>query len=481
MAFNLQQAPSYYKSGDKLPGADPAIAAFVKENLKKVLHIPPGNKVLANHPSFSLLRPDPVPLAKILEECTHIPKPHHILYVSLPFCLPTQPENCGFCLFPKVDLQNRSQIRTYLDYLQRELEIVTPPIKIKELDAIYFGGGTPNILNPEECKDYVSLVLKYFTLKKGGEITFEGIPQLFTQEDKFQALKEAGVTRISIGVQQLHDHLISLSGRKQKREHILKALEHTHHHGLNHNLDLIYGWPQQTHDDALSDIQTLIEWQVPHITAYPLNILKDLSAFSRPPLRERIPDIHLFIKMYQTIRDKLSDHGYRQRTMSDFEKINADSDFKYETLSHDPLNCDIYAIGFSGGFRICGLPEKMGCGYLSPHILKDYYDQIDEGRIPYRAGILYAIEDLELVYICNQLQENRLYRDLYQAHFGKDVVDQFLPLWQAFLDLGWVEIDNHEIRLIDQGVFYSAHIQRTLSYQRTQELKTHQVLKGYKE
>jgi oxygen-independent coproporphyrinogen III oxidase len=468
-----------YASGDQLPGADPNIAAFVKEQLEKVLHIPPGNKILANHPSFSLLSPDPVPLDEILNEHSRAPKPHRILYVSLPFCLPTSPGSCGFCLFPKVDLENRSNIGTYLDYIRRELDLITPHIVVRDVDAIFFGGGTPNLLNAEESGQYVSLIRKYFNLKPGGEITFEGIPQLYTTEDKFKALKDAGVTRISIGVQQIQDHLIALSGRKQKRDHVIKALEWINKYDLNHSLDLIYGWPTQTFDDALNDIQTLMDWNVPHITSYPLNVLKDLTAFSRPPLNEKVPQISEFTRMYREIRSLLLANGYQQRTMSDYEKSDRTSSFAYETLSHDPMRCDIYAIGYSGGFRICGLPENPGFGYITPHVLNKYYEQIDQGQIPYRAGIHYGVEDLELVYICNQLQENQLDRGDYKKWFDKDVVDQFLPIWQAFLDLGWVEICPDTVQLVDLGVFYSAHLQRALSYQRNQELKEKQALEGY--
>ena len=139
-----------------------------------------------------------------------------MVYAAFPFCIPTEPKDCGFCPFPKVDLGDAeaggtrsAAVRRYLDHLYREIDLTAPHLGLPlPVDSVYFGGGTPNLLNPDEATEIVSHVLAAFPPSAGAEVTFEGIPYLFTQEEKIAALKAAGVNRLSIGAQQLEDHLI---------------------------------------------------------------------------------------------------------------------------------------------------------------------------------------------------------------------------------------------------------------------------------
>ena len=89
------------------------------------------------------------------------------------------------------------------------------------------------------------------------DITLEGIPQLFTR-DKLQTIKDCGMNRISVGVQQINERLNSLSGRKQTTKHVQQTLEWARELGLAANIDLIFGWPQQTVSTMVKDLETVI-------------------------------------------------------------------------------------------------------------------------------------------------------------------------------------------------------------------------------
>lgn len=165
------------------------------------------------------------------------------LYVATPCCLPTDPDRCGFCLFPSEVYRNRTQLDTYLRYLAREGAMYREYFAGERLASIYFGGGTSNLYKADQYATLLDIVRAVFpALGPETEVTLEGIPQLFTRE-KLVAMRDAGVNRVSIGVQQLDDEMIAMSGRKQKASQVFQTIEWCHALGLPVSVDLIFGWP----------------------------------------------------------------------------------------------------------------------------------------------------------------------------------------------------------------------------------------------
>jgi oxygen-independent coproporphyrinogen-3 oxidase len=464
----------------RLPGTTPGAVDAIRTALEPALVDPPSG-MDASHPSFTYYSPDPLPVGKLWERYGAIEKPHRALYVSVPFCVATQPQDCGFCLFPKVDLEaggGRQAIRTYLGYLKRHLELLAPYCRQRRVDSVYIGGGTPNVLQPAECRELVAMIGDHVELESTAEVTFEGIPQLFTTREKFEALARAGVNRISIGVAQVRDDLIALSGRKQKRAQVEQAIVLCRELGFVFGCDLIFGWPSQSIEDALDDIRVMIDWQVPHLTVSPLRTLKNATRFSSAPYMHMIPRTSELIAMYLAIRDLLAASGYHQITLSDWDRAKPDdcetsgvSNFLHENWASDPLACDVIGVGYAAHTRILGSVRQPGFAFATPHDLGSYYGQLDRRRLPYHAGFLYNRDDAKCTYISCQLQRNRVRREAYRNHFGRDIVEEFADAMQAFLDLGWIEIDDDEVRAIELGVFFIAHIQRVLTEHRVAALE----------
>jgi oxygen-independent coproporphyrinogen III oxidase len=465
------------------------IVAFIEANLE----LNPGNLVQFNHPSshhFQLLEDDdPTTVEELLadERARRTPDRRSTVYAAFPFCIPTQPKDCGFCPFPKVDLGDdaagatrSTAVAGYVDRLARELEMVAPHMGLPHVaDAVYIGGGTPNLMTAEEAHGFVTRLLAAFPPRAGAEVTFEGIPYLFTQAEKIVALRAAGVTRASIGAQQLKDHLIRLSGRStQTRRTVEQSVALMQEHGLDHSVDLIFGWPQQTFEDALDDVATVASWRVPHVTVYPLNQPKGI-AFSSPPYVDQIASVRERVRMYRGIRDLLVERGYRQVTMSDYQLADR-SHFDYENFTHDPLNTDMRAVGYSGFSRCAGTAERPGTTWIAPHELPEYYRQVDAGRLPLRAYFRFTAADVELSWMLNQLQEMSLSIGRYREGFGKDVLAEHASLWEALVQLGWASIDSERVTLVGDGVFYTALVQRMLAFERDQELRQHRTMIGYR-
>ena len=154
-----------------------------------------SNKVLHGHPSpvFWLDRHVSVPeVMRQRERSAERLRKRINLYVGTPYCLSTEPDRCGFCLFPSEVYKDRRQLEVYLDYLRREGDLFRPYLGETELASIYFGGGTSNLYRPDQYAELMQIVRDLFDVPPDVEVTLEGIPQTFSRA-KLSAMKAAGI------------------------------------------------------------------------------------------------------------------------------------------------------------------------------------------------------------------------------------------------------------------------------------------------
>jgi oxygen-independent coproporphyrinogen-3 oxidase len=311
------------------------------------------------------------------------------------------------------------------------------------------------------------------------EVTIEGVAQLFTRP-KLEAMRQAGVTRVSMGVQQFDPELLRLSGRKQDRNHVLRMLELCRTLGLASNVDLIFGWPRQTPEHMLRDLDTVVRLEVPHLTHYELNV-GGLTDFARRH-REELPSVEQNLAMYRTAKQFLEAAGYRQATPYDWERIDAGPAgvLRYEVGSRTPFErgaedtftgYDCWGWGFaalSRWFRGVGEPSWVLAN--SPHV-DPYYRQLDAGHIPAERGFRYTEADLRLYTLFQMLQGLSVDRMLCEGLFGVDPLDEHRPIWQALIERGWVAVEPEGLRVVGDGGFYVPLMQELLASSRLEEMR----------
>lgn len=250
------------------------------------------------------------------------------LYVGVPYCIKTEPSKCGYCLFPVEDYVGNDELEKYFGYLKREAAMYKEDLKDTTLGAVYFGGGTSNLYKAPFYPELMALVRDLFPkISPEVDITLEGIPQLFTRE-KLKAIKNAGMNRISMGVQQINERLNALSGRKQTTKHVTQTLECARELGLSCNVDLIFGWPQQTVATMVQDLETVIGWGVYDITHYELNV-GGPTDFALNRYHE-LPSTLSNLEMYRVSRDLLESHGFKQITAYNWRKPGDPAGRAYE-------------------------------------------------------------------------------------------------------------------------------------------------------
>jgi oxygen-independent coproporphyrinogen-3 oxidase len=441
------------------------------------------NKVLHCHPSPLFWNEHNIPLQEIMDRrkksLKKIPKRLN-LYVSIPYCLRTNPEACGYCLFPHEDYQGMKALNMYLEYLRKEGHLFRDFFVEDQLVAIYFGGGTPNICKADTYSKLMDIIREVFPdIPEHIEITLEGIPQLFTLE-KLLRMKEAGINRISIGVQQLNDKLIKFSGRKQNSQQVFQVLEWCNDLGLRTSVDLIYGWPHQTVESMLKDLDAIVRTGIMHITHYELN-LGGRTDFVRNK-KNVLPTIDQNLEMFHVSKQFLESEGYYQVSTYDWEKtaVKRSGDFAFEdnmrhffsySKEQGITGMDMWGWGFAGVSYFIGTPDTPGCVYMNSTKVNDYFVYLNKELYPIERGYMYQIEDVRLGWLFQSLQSIKVDPNAYKVIFGIDLLAEYESIWYVLSELKWADVTSEKISLIGDGIYFTPLIQTLLASKRIEELQ----------
>jgi oxygen-independent coproporphyrinogen III oxidase len=438
------------------------------------------NRILHGFPSPRFWQTGAVSVPQVMQQrqiwndASHAP---FELYVGVPFCIRTDPDRCGYCLFPVEVFQGAGQMDTYLDYLQREGELFRNYFQDVSPESIYIGGGTPNLMRPQQYTRIMDIIREVFPgLSPHTPVTLEGIPQAFTRE-KLAYMKAGGINRVSMGVQQLNAELNQLSGRKQTEQHVFDAIRWCQELDLQCNADLIFGWPRQTLETMLADLERLVATGVEHIAHYELNIggPTDFSLNRR----NELPSVELTHEMYCVARDFLTSQGFRQLTAYDFQKVKDVSEFVYEECERDSERHELWGWGFAGVSDFGGTADHPGWTYLNHRRVQDYFAALDRGEFPIERGFAREAVDLRLHTLFRNLQGMTIDRVSYARRFALDVFEEHAPVWQALLERGWCCVTTETIRLLGDGVYYIPLIQALLSKQRLEQLRASATLAAF--
>ena len=398
------------------------------------------------------------------------------LYMGVPYCIQTDPGKCGYCLFPVELFTGNTDLEVYFGYLKREVAMYKDKLQGINLGAVYFGGGTSNLYKEPKYFELMDLVHEMFpNIPSYVDITLEGIPQLFTRE-KIKAIRDSGMNRISMGVQQVNERLNALSGRKQKTQHVIQTLEWAQEFGLAANIDLIFGWPQQTVDTMLEDLQKVVTWGVYDVTHYELNV-GGPTDFALNRYHE-LPSTLSNLEMYRASRDFMMSQGYQQLTAYNWRKPGDPNSRRYEEgVTHRFDSMDTLGLGYAAltFFGDVALDEGHSWSYINWRNLNEYKAAVDAGRFPVERGFRHAREDFMMSLVWRNLFGLEIDREKFLTAFDVDVYDQFEGIWKALVEYGFVEVTPKKIRLVGDGPFYTPTIQTLLAEKRYRDLREKMV------
>ncbi|MUJ24819.1 radical SAM family heme chaperone HemW [Aliivibrio fischeri] len=240
------------------------------------------------------------------------------LYIHIPWCI----QKCPYCDFNshalKAEIPEAQYISALIDDLDTDLARYDMQSEPRKLHSIFIGGGTPSLITAPEIKRLLSEVEKRLPFADDIEITMEANPGT-VEAGRFVEYRQAGVNRISIGVQSFQQEKLEKLGRIHGKDEAIRAAHLAHEAQLNSfNLDLMHGLPNQSIEDALSDLQQAIDLNPPHLSWYQLTIEPNTVFYYKPPT---LPDDDDLWDIFEQGHQMLAKAGYVQYEISGYSKI----------------------------------------------------------------------------------------------------------------------------------------------------------------
>ncbi|MCL0091447.1 heme anaerobic degradation radical SAM methyltransferase ChuW/HutW [Dehalococcoidales bacterium] len=380
-------------------------------------------------------------------------KEERAAYFHIPFCQ-THCLYCGFYLNPFTSGEEENR---YVDYLIRELEMVSDATFIKShpFHAVYLGGGTPTALSPNNLSRLLEGIKQYLLLANDCEFTVEGRTHNFS-DDKIFACIQGGVNRFSLGVQSFDTHVRRKVGRIETGEEVSERLKYLK--GLGETvvgIDLIYGLPYQTLEIWESDVKRSIELGLDGVCLYQLDI------FEKGKLQEAVEKqliappagIRMQADMFARGVDIMKRAGYRRLSMPHWGRTTRERSL-YNTLARSGRVCVPFGSGAGGWMN--------GYFFMQDRKLDDYYRKIDAGNKPIAMCMKQAEHNDLFREIVGQMELGHCHLRALGERYGFELEEIYLPILEQWENVGLIQRENGSINLTLAGQFWEVNLSQNL-------------------
>jgi putative oxygen-independent coproporphyrinogen III oxidase len=311
------------------------------------------------------------------------------LYVHIPWCV----KKCPYCDFNSHQARGEVPEKAYVEALVSDLEQSLPEVWGRRVASVFFGGGTPSLFSAATIESLISAFRARLTLAPECEITLEANPGTFEAE-KFRGYRDAGVTRLSIGIQSFNPRHLGALGRIHDDTEARRAIAIAREHFDNINLDLMYALPGQTPEEARADVESAIEADVAHLSFYHLTIEPNTHFYRHPPA---LPDEDAAAAMQDSIAAALDRAGYAHYETSAWARRGREC---RHNLNYWRFG-DYLGIG-AGAHSKVSFPERItrSARWKQP---KEYLERVGEGR-PLQESREIGRDDLVFEFMMNALR-----------------------------------------------------------------------------
>ena len=235
------------------------------------------------------------------------------LYIHTPWCV----QKCPYCDFNSHAIKATVPEKDYLQAVLSDLEQDLPRVWGRRVQSVFIGGGTPSALSPEFYDRLFSELRALLMINATAEITMEANPGTVDYE-KFKEFRETGINRLSMGIQSFEDQHLQILGRIHNSKDAFKAFELARKAEFeNINLDLMFGLPSQSEEQALNDVNQAITLGPEHLSYYQLTIEPNTFYYAHPPI---LPDNDLIFHMQKEAQQMLAEHEYLQYEVSAYSR-----------------------------------------------------------------------------------------------------------------------------------------------------------------
>jgi oxygen-independent coproporphyrinogen-3 oxidase len=378
------------------------------------------------------------------------------LYIHIPFC----EAKCTYCAF-NIYVGLERLIVPYLEALHREIEWVArqAPDQMAAAHTLYLGGGTPSMLASAQIESLIEVCRSQFNLIPQAEITLEANPESVIKP-QLAAWREAGVNRLSIGVQSAQAAELELFGRKHTTEQAFRAFQLARQVGFdNISVDLIYGAPHQPRQSWQKTLDTILSWNPDHISLYSLSI-ESKTALAHWVKHGKIPapDDDLAADMYDDARERLAGAGFEQYEIANWARPGFTCQHNRQYWINQPF------LGFGAGAH----GAANGIRYWNVKPVSKYIARIDqvEGEGPFPCSpvmddfqpITPDWEMAETVILQLRLVREGVQKADFAQRFGREIDEVFGETITRLEKLGLLTSDQRSIRLTERAYLISNQV-----------------------
>ena len=405
-----------------------------------------GNYFVSNYPPFSFWKPEEV--ADFGQALDRPPQPGTDLgvYLHIPFCR----KRCHFCYFKVYTDKDSTAIRGYIEGALKELRLYAgrPFIGHRKPSFVYFGGGTPSYLSVEQLRHLTDGMKALLPWDDVEEVTFECEPGTLT-DHKLKAIRDMGVTRLSLGVENFDDHILEINGRAHHSKEIARAYGYARELGFPQvNIDLIAGMVEETEANWRECIRKTIEMQPDSVTIYQMEVPYNTTIYR---------EMKAAGKLVAPVADWETKRHWVADAFAELERAGYTVASAYTAVKDKSKTKFIYRDRLWAGSDLLGLGVASfghigGTHYQNQHEFEPYMHSLTDGKLPvYRALTPSPDERLIREFIL-QMKLGRTSIEYFQKKFGVDVRQRFEVPLRTLRDWGFLTIAGDAVLLNRDGL-----------------------------
>lgn len=360
------------------------------------------------------------------------------LYIHIPFCK----SKCNYCDFYSIKAY-KNLMDEFISNLKKEIKLYSDRLITHKIKTIYIGGGTPSILTSETVNDILKTISENFVVKDRIEITIEANPESLNK-DKIKGYIEAGINRLSLGVQSFLNKELTFLGRIHEVEESLNNIEIIKNKFDNFSIDLIFAIPGQTFQEFKQSLDQAIDLNPPHISLYNLQI-EEGTLLNKRLNNNDIKKIseELDYKMYNFAIEQLTKNNYKHYEISNFAKKGYESKHNIIYWNYEAyLGLGPSAHGFNGSDRYYNLKD-----------IKSYNDKLAKNKLPIKKIIELSKEELitERMIMGLRLKKG-VDKNNFKNRFGISIYDVYGEAISKLKKEKLIKVDEEKIILTKKGI-----------------------------
>ena len=405
-----------------------------------------GNYFISNYPPFSFWSEDQSVEVEIALNSEPDPNAKLGVYHHIPFCR----KRCHFCYFRVYTDKNANQIQNYLDGTMVEMKAMAerPLIRGRKPHFVYFGGGTPSYLSSKQLHSLTDQMKAILPWDEAQEVAFEGEPGTLN-EMKLAAIKDVGVTRLSLGIENFNDHLLEINGRAHRAPEVYKAYERARELNFDQlNIDLIAGMLEETEENWQYNIEETIKLMPDSVTIYQMEIPYNTAIYK---------EMKNSGQLVAPVADWETKRRWVKEAFAALESAGYTISSGYTAVKDPERTKFIYRDELWSGADLLGLgvasfSHAAGVHYQNTTEIDPYLEKVAAGELPIKRAFRTSEEERMIREFILQMKLGHVKLDYFADKFGVNMEERFAEQLSGLTEEGLLEVQNGEVLLNRDGL-----------------------------